>query len=420
MTNAALRGKPDAGNPHVRFDEVEAALTATSRRGSLLYTRRGFVGLAAGAALCANGVCDTGAPKDKPLTDNDPAGASAAAGEASPAMFDKAAGVVRIPKGERLRILQLTDTQIIDSAQRRSPKRLSPSEIKKWLPENAEANCYSHIRDLVAQTCPHLIIMTGDNVYGEFDDSGRVLAEFIGFMDSLGIPWAPIWGNHDQESAVGNAAMCAAYGAASNCLFRTETENPADGTGNYAVRIYQGGKLVEMVYMLDSHGCSRAAEKSIRIPRSITENQCRMMERLAKEAEREAGRPVPAIAAWHIPTKEFFGACKALGYPTKVGTVIGVTVPARPGDFGAIQETSIPTATPERFAERLRGCGVNAVFAGHCHKINISVMWNGIRWTMGMKTGTYDYHINGAIGGTLAEFHDGVPTVRHIPTLAGY
>ena len=37
MTNAALRGKPDAGNPHVRFDEGEVAPAATPRRGSLLY-----------------------------------------------------------------------------------------------------------------------------------------------------------------------------------------------------------------------------------------------------------------------------------------------------------------------------------------------------------------------------------------------
>lgn len=35
MTNAILRGKPYAGNPHVRFDEGEAA-SATPRRGSLL------------------------------------------------------------------------------------------------------------------------------------------------------------------------------------------------------------------------------------------------------------------------------------------------------------------------------------------------------------------------------------------------
>ena len=37
MTNAALRGKPDAGNPHVRFDEGEVASVTTPRRGSLLY-----------------------------------------------------------------------------------------------------------------------------------------------------------------------------------------------------------------------------------------------------------------------------------------------------------------------------------------------------------------------------------------------
>ena len=38
MTNAILRAKPDAGNPHVRFDEGEVA-SAKPRRGSLLYKR---------------------------------------------------------------------------------------------------------------------------------------------------------------------------------------------------------------------------------------------------------------------------------------------------------------------------------------------------------------------------------------------
>ena len=39
MTTAILRGKPDAGNPHVRFDEGEVA-SAKPRRGSLLYKER--------------------------------------------------------------------------------------------------------------------------------------------------------------------------------------------------------------------------------------------------------------------------------------------------------------------------------------------------------------------------------------------
>ena len=53
MTNAILRGKPDAGNPHVRFDEGEVA-SAKPRRGSLLYRdmtlgSKGIVGLMTGA-----------------------------------------------------------------------------------------------------------------------------------------------------------------------------------------------------------------------------------------------------------------------------------------------------------------------------------------------------------------------------------
>ena len=41
MINAILRGKPDAGNPHVRFDEGEVA-SAKPRRGSLLYKDAGL------------------------------------------------------------------------------------------------------------------------------------------------------------------------------------------------------------------------------------------------------------------------------------------------------------------------------------------------------------------------------------------
>ena len=54
MTNAALRGKPDAGNPHVRFDEGEAAPATTPRRGSLLYIKmKRCVSLLAFAAVFA-------------------------------------------------------------------------------------------------------------------------------------------------------------------------------------------------------------------------------------------------------------------------------------------------------------------------------------------------------------------------------
>lgn len=336
-------------------------------------------------------------------------------------MYHKARGTVTIPENEKLRILQLTDIQVIDATGRRSPGRLSEKEIAKWDPSRVEGNCYTHILNVVSQTDPHLILLTGDQIYGEFDDSGKMLRDLIRFMETLEIPWAPVWGNHDQESGIGNAAMCRAYEEAEHCLFRTETTDPVDGTGNYAIRVEQAGEPIEMVYLLDSHGCKHASDPEVRIPKSITENQICLIEEKAAEVRARAGKTVPGIAAFHIPTADFFEAYEALGYPYEVGTVIGVTVSAKRGDFGAILEKDTECAErPPRFAERLKQCGVNGVFVGHHHNINTSVSYKGIRWTMGMKCGTYDYHINGALGGTLIEFENGVPKVRHVPMLAGY
>ena len=53
MTNAILRGKPDAGNPHVRFDEGEVA-SAKPRRGSLLYNLKTVKAVAATAMIAAS------------------------------------------------------------------------------------------------------------------------------------------------------------------------------------------------------------------------------------------------------------------------------------------------------------------------------------------------------------------------------
>jgi len=65
MTNATLRGKPDAGNLHVRFDEGEVA-SAKPRRGSLLYKKMIVVALVSimSACLFADALPDGGPYKE--------------------------------------------------------------------------------------------------------------------------------------------------------------------------------------------------------------------------------------------------------------------------------------------------------------------------------------------------------------------
>ena len=52
-TGKVLNGKPYAGKPHIRFDEGEAALSVTPRRGSLLYKVHTGTGMLLVAALTA-------------------------------------------------------------------------------------------------------------------------------------------------------------------------------------------------------------------------------------------------------------------------------------------------------------------------------------------------------------------------------
>ena len=123
-------------------------------------------------------------------------------------------------KGTEIRLLQLTDMQVIDAGQCRTENRLRLDEKAAWTRENVEQQCYAHIRSLVAQTKPDMIFITGDVVYGEFDDSGESLRDFIRFMDAFRIPWTLVFGNHDNEAAIGVERQCELYASSRYCMFR--------------------------------------------------------------------------------------------------------------------------------------------------------------------------------------------------------
>lgn len=335
--------------------------------------------------------------------------------------------LVSLPEGRRPRILQLTDMQVIDAAQRRYPDRLNEREIACWATEQVEGQCYAHIRSLIAQTQPDLIFITGDVVYGEFDDSGKSLMAFCAFMDSFGIPWAPVFGNHDNECARGVAWQCDQFEGAEHCLFRRGT---VTGHGNYTVGISVGGRLCRVLYMMDSNGCGAGTDPALYRHAGFAPDQ------VAWLAERAKDIRAPGFVAFHIPSTDFADAARFSGYETEENRqyyIIGLDAPSRNGDFGCHREVCGVFAPPEGFRDVLHTADVDGVFVGHCHAINTSILWDGIRWTFGLKTGQYDYHIPGHIGGTLITLSpdadegalpdngDGAPfVVRHIPSLTLY
>ena len=167
--------------------------------------------------------------------------------------------LVDVEVGREPRILQITDTQIIESEQRRTDNRIGASDQLRWSKTRKNQNCYDYLEQIVGEFEPDLIILTGDIVYGEFDDSGRAFTDLIRFFDSLEVPWAPVFGNHDNESKKGVDWQCEQLEASEYCLFEQRT---LTGNGNYTVGITQGGELKRVFFMLDSNGCSAASDTS--------------------------------------------------------------------------------------------------------------------------------------------------------------
>ena len=325
--------------------------------------------------------------------------------------------VLDLPADRSPRILQLTDMQIIDASQQRAPDRLNPREAEVWQPEYIPFQCTDQILSVVAQACPDLIIITGDVIYGEFDDSGRSMELFCDFMDSLGIPWAPVYGNHDNETRRGVDWQNQRFADSSLCLFK---KGSVTGNGNYSILLTRNGKPVRALYMMDSGGCMGSPSESARRGPGFAADQYDWLYTTAEAVNAAAGEILPSFLGFHIPTIQFHQAAVRKGYQTadeQEKYVIGVTSPAKDGDFGCKREPISCIPTPDGFVEKLDALGVDGVFVGHCHANNTSVLWEGIRWTYGLKTGQYDYHNEGQLGGTLITLWERDFSVVHVPGL---
>ena len=330
--------------------------------------------------------------------------------------------VLRLPKereGSEIRILQITDTQIIDSTQCRTPDRLRPDEMAAWTPDRLDGQCGNHIRSLINQTKPDLIIMTGDIVYGSFDDKGTTFDWFCELMDGFKIPWAPVFGNHDNETKMGVAWQCQKLEESKYCIFG---RGEVSGNSNYTVGIAVGDRLVRVLYMIDSNGCAESNAPDIIRTAGIYPDQVEWLKTSAKKIREAQGRVVPSFMAFHIPIDLFEVAEREKGYKTEERSTytIGVDVPALDGDFGFKLEAYRVIKTEDGFIDTMHDMGVEGVFIGHAHNNNFCIDYNGIKWVFGMKTGQYDYHVLGQLGGTLITQSGNDFGVRHIGALVKY
>ena len=327
-----------------------------------------------------------------------------------------------------IKILQLTDTQTIDSSQERYPERLDAGSEQAWAPteEIRNALLFDYIKETVEAAKPDLILLTGDIVYGEFDDNGENFKDIVEYMDSLKIPWAPVYGNHENESRMGVEWQNEQLTKSPYCLFNARHD--IEGNGNYSIGISHNGTLERVVYMMDSNGvydpwwevdkykdteeAKNADTTVIKQTQGFSMKQKNWYRTMALRTNDIAGKTIPSIIGYHIPHKEYLDAAKAACYQTtdssEVKYTIGTNVVAQPGDSG-YKGNAHSTREEAHLLDYMHEVGTDGTFVGHQHSINTSVYYDGIRWTFGVKTGEYcDYPSE--MGGTLIKFSDNSST----------
>ena len=244
-----------------------------------------------------------------------------------------------IQKGKEFRILQLTDMQVIDSTQKRFSERLNAEETEKWQPQNMKEILFDSMDKLVAETNPDLIIITGDIIYGEFDDTGKSLLAFIEKMESYNIPWAPVWGNHDNESVLGVDWQCQQFINAKNCLFK---KGITVGCSNYIIGIKNSdGELNRLMYMMDSNGCYNASKISVlqgvKTTMGFASQQMDWMRVSYANICEKYGQSVPSFVCFHIETIDYLRILERKGYcNSKAFCKYDIT--SNGDDFGDIHE----------------------------------------------------------------------------------
>lgn len=302
--------------------------------------------------------------------------------------------LVDVPAGRDVRVLQLTDTQILDAGQTR-PGR-DGVNFEAWATDKMDEKCFNYVRETVKNTNPDLILITGDLIYGEFDDAGTSLQALIACMEELGVPWAPVFGNHDNESKKGADWQCAQLEAAKHCLFKQRT---LTGNGNYTVGVRQGGKIKRVFFMLDSNGCSAMSDETKNNGHSqkaagFAFDQKEWYTETANNIK-ECDKSIKLSFAFHIQIYAFFDAFYQYGFINSGTRNNPINIDELSNkastDFGYLgRDLKGPWDGSYNVYDGLKDLGIDSIFVGHEHCNSASVVFDGIRFQYGQKTGTYD------------------------------
>ena len=242
------------------------------------------------------------------------------------------------------------------------------------------------IEELVAETNPDLIITAGDNTQGP--NTHFAAKRLKNFLDTLETPYALTFGNHDSEGYADRNWHGDVYESGINSLFEKGPSN-IHGVGNYVINLEKDDSLIYSFIMMDSNEYRQyEGEKVYDI---IYPDQISWYEWVIAGLESSYVSEPKSLLFFHIPLIEFDTAYQAYMNGEITEGVTGVKnedVASSPLNGGFFDRIVARNSTTH-------------VFNGHDHINTLSIPYQGVQLTYGLKTGPASYNMDDLQGGTL-------------------
>ncbi len=268
--------------------------------------------------------------------------------------------ILKKEKDKDFVILNITDTHFADY------------DFRAFTAFDVEAK----IKALVASVKPDLITVSGDIVCT--DSTVYAIKRITDLFESFGIPWAPMFGNHDNEGNCDKNFLADIMMSAPNCIMKKG--DPEIGVGNYVINIAEenedgSDRIVETLIIMDCRADNR-------------QKQIEWVDWVCDSTNSITGKSSEISVFTHIPLAEYQYAYDAAWDSEKN---------CWKEEFNAYGECNericydngpndIP-ALDGLFSLMKNHETVKYVFCGHEHLNNFSIEYEGIRLTYCLKIG---------------------------------
>ena len=270
----------------------------------------------------------------------------------------------------------------------------------------------NNLKTIVDREQPDLVLLAGDISYNM--SSAQKLENYLnilmGYVEEKQIPWAHVYGNHDDEcndaggySAISKEEQQKVYESFDYCI--SKDVEGLFGVGNYVLPVlsYDGSSIAFNIWGLDSgaytsnpiNNMYQGSNYFLGKYEYIQKNQIDWYTETSALLEKYNGAKIPAMMYFHIPLQEFYTAWNQK-----------TTEAEFQFEWEGEKNENISAATINcgLFAAILQTGDVKLVASGHDHINDFMVKYNGVKLCYTACVGTEVYHNDHQLGGRVIEF----------------